>query len=73
MADNHAFITGLNTGLFALIVLVNIPGFRIGRWIAHFGTGVALLVIALLAVLLFFHPHTSSSHPSHWLFPSSRC
>jgi amino acid transporter len=63
MVDSHAFITGLNIGLFGLIVLVNIPGFRMGRWIAHFGTGVTLLVIALLAVLLFVHPHTSSSHP----------
>jgi amino acid transporter len=63
MANSHAFINGLNIGLFTLIVLVNFRGFRVGRWIAHFGTGVAILVIALLAVLLLFHPHTDSAHP----------
>jgi len=63
IADSHGVITALNFGLFALILLVNIPGLRVGRWIAHFGTGVTLLVIALLAVLLFVHPHTSRTHP----------
>jgi glutamate:GABA antiporter len=63
MAGSHVFTNGLNIGLFALIVLVNFPGFRIGRWIAHFGTAVAILVIMLLAVLLCFHPHATSSHP----------
>jgi amino acid transporter len=63
IADSHSVITGLNFGIFALILLVNIPGLRTGRWIAHFGTGVTLLVIALLAVLLFVHPHTTRAHP----------
>jgi amino acid transporter len=63
MPDSRAFVIALNIGLFAAILLINIPGFRIGRWIAHFGTGVMLLVIALLTVLLFVHPHTSSVHP----------
>lgn len=64
MADSHAFVMALDIGLFAAILAINIPGFRIGRWIAHFGTGVMLLVIALLAVLLFVHPHTSRAHIS---------
>jgi amino acid transporter len=51
----------LNVGLFAAILAINIPGFRTGRWIAHFGTGVMVLVIALLAILLFVHPHTGSA------------
>jgi amino acid transporter len=63
MADSSTLITGLNVGLFALILLVNIPGFGIGRWIAHFGTGVTLLVIALLVVLLIVHPHATHVHP----------
>jgi amino acid transporter len=63
IADSHSVITGLNFGVFALILLVSIPGLRTGRWIAHFGTGVTLLVIVLLAVLLFVHPHTNRAHP----------
>ena len=64
MADSHVFFNGLNVALFALIVAVNFPGFRIGRWIAHFGTAVAILVeILLLAVLLVFHPRATSAHP----------
>ena len=51
----------LNVGLFAAILAINIPGFRIGRWIAHFGTGVMVLVIALLAMLLLVHPQTSGA------------
>ena len=51
----------LNVGLFAAILAINIPGFRIGRWIAHMGTAVMVLVIALLAILLFVHPHSSAA------------
>jgi len=65
MENSHSLITTLNLTLFALILLINIPGFGIGRWVAHFGTGVTLAVTALLLVLLFLHPHTSPSHPHH--------
>jgi len=63
MAGSGALITSLNIGLFAFILLVNIPGLGIGRWVAHFGTTVTLLVTALLIVLLFYHPHASAPHP----------
>jgi amino acid transporter len=59
MADSRAFVMTLDIGLFAAILAINIPGFRLGRWIAHIGTGVLVLVIALLVILLFVHPHTS--------------
>jgi amino acid transporter len=61
MADSRVLIMALNVGLFAAILAINIPGFRIGRWIAHFGTAVMVLVIALLAILLVVHPHTSGA------------
>jgi amino acid transporter len=60
MTDSRAFVMALDVGLFAAILAINIPGFRIGRWIAHTGTGVMVLVIALLGILLFVRPHTSS-------------
>jgi amino acid transporter len=63
MADSGAFITGLNFGLFALIFLVNIPGFGIGRWVSHLGTALMLLVTALLLILTFVHPHATHAHP----------
>jgi amino acid transporter len=63
MADSRAFITGLNLGLFALIFLVNIPGFGIGRWVSHVGTALMLLVTALLLILTFVHPHATRAHP----------
>ena len=63
MADNHMLINSLSVGLFAVILLVNIPGFVMGRWVSHFGTAVTVLVTLLLAVLLFYHPHTSAAHP----------
>jgi amino acid transporter len=63
MAESNALIAALNVGLFALMLLVSIPGMRVGRWVAHFGTTATLFVAGLLIVLLFVHPHTSVAHP----------
>jgi amino acid transporter len=63
MHDNHSLIVGLSVGLFVLILLVNLPGFGIGKWVSHFGTAVTVLVTVLLVGLLFFHPHASAVHP----------
>ena len=63
MEDNHALIAALTIGLFVVILLVNVPGFGIGRWVSHFGTAVTVLVTLLLMALLFFHPHASAAHP----------
>jgi hypothetical protein len=55
-----------NIGLFALI-LSSIAGFGIGRWAAHFGSGLTVLVsLVVLVGLLFFHPHATTAH-SHIL------
>jgi amino acid transporter len=63
MEDNHTLILGLTVGLFLVILLVNLPGFGIGRWVSHFGTMVTVMVTVLLMGLLFFHPHASALHP----------
>jgi len=63
METSKGLINALSLGLFALILLVNIPGLGLGRWVAHFGTAVTVLVTSLLMSLLFFHPHASSAHP----------
>ena len=63
MEDNHTLILGLTVGLFLVILLVNLPGFGIGRWVSHFGTLVTVMVTVLLMGLLFFHPHSSALHP----------
>jgi amino acid transporter len=63
MQNSHALIGWLSVGLFAAILLVNVPGFGIGKWVSHFGTAVTLLVTVLLMALLFVHPHTSAAHP----------
>jgi amino acid transporter len=58
IADNHLAIASLNICLFVGIFLACVPGLRIGRWISHVGTAATLLVVGLLIVLLFVHPHT---------------
>ncbi len=63
MEDSHLLINSLNVAMFVLILLVNIPGFGIGRWVSHFGTAVTVLVTVLLMALLFFHPHANAAHP----------
>ncbi|MGP8259386.1 MAG: APC family permease [Acidobacteriaceae bacterium] len=63
MEENHSLILGLSVGLFLLILMVNLPGFGIGRWVSHFGTAVTVMVTVLLMGLLFVHPHASAIHP----------
>ena len=61
--DNHTLIAALTIGLFLVMLVVNLPGFGIGRWVSHFGTAVTVGVTVLLMGLLFIHPHASASHP----------
>jgi amino acid transporter len=63
MAESHAMIYGINIAVFALILVVNIPGLRIARWVSHIGTAATLIVAALLIGLLFIHPHANSVRP----------
>jgi hypothetical protein len=57
-------IHGFNIGLFALILVICIVGFKIGKYIAHFGTFTMILVNALLVGLLFVHPHATRGAPA---------
>ncbi len=63
MAENHALSTGLNIGLFAMILAICVPGFGIGKYVSHFGTAVMVLVNVVLAVLIFYHPNATAAHP----------
>jgi amino acid transporter len=62
MATNNWFILALSVVLFGIILLVNLPGFHIGKWVSHFGTAVMLLVTFLLMILLVWHPHQTATH-----------
>ena len=63
MEESHGLIVGLSVAIFLVILLVNLPGFRIGRWVSHFGTAVTVLVALLVMGLLFWHPHAGAMHP----------
>ena len=63
ITESKTFLASLNVGLFAFLLLVNVPGLRIGRWVAHFGTAVTLLVTSLLVALIFIHPGATPAHP----------
>lgn len=63
LAESKSLIATINFVAFGLILIVNIPGFPVGRWIARLGTTVALSIVALLVVLLFFHPGATAAHP----------
>jgi amino acid transporter len=65
VAENNWVIGGLNIVLFAFILLLNIRGLGVARWVAHLGTTTTLLVTALLLILIFYHPHASAVHPHH--------
>jgi amino acid transporter len=61
--NNHLLVAAFTVALFVVILFVNLPGFGIGRWVAHFGTAVTVLVTMLLMGLLFYHPHANALHP----------
>jgi len=65
IGESNWAIHGFNIGLFALILVICIVGFKIGKYIAHFGTFTMILVNALLVGLLFVHPHATAAHPHH--------
>ena len=67
MENSTGLITALNFGLLLFMLAVNIPGFILGRWVAHFCTLVILAVIALAEMLLVFHPHAAAAttHAAH--------
>jgi amino acid transporter len=63
MAGSHMLIAALTLGLFVVILLINLRGLALGRWVSHFGTLVTVGVTLLLGALLVWHPHTSAIHP----------
>jgi len=56
LENSTASITAINFVLLLFMLLVNIRGFSLGRWVAHFGTFVLLVSIALAELLLVYHP-----------------
>ena len=63
MNDSRPLIYALDAVLLGLILVVNVVGFKLGRWVSHFGTAVMLLVTGTLMVLLFWHPGATALHP----------
>lgn len=63
MTESNAMIAAVGAAVFALILLANIPGFSIGRWMAYVGAAMTLFVAGLLAVLVFVHPHATALRP----------
>ena len=63
MAESTPLINLFNFTLFGIILILCIVGFKILKWVAHFGTFSMICVNVLLVGLLFFHPHASTAHP----------
>jgi amino acid transporter len=65
IANSNKLINTFNITLFAIILVLCVVGFRILKWVAHFGTFCMVAVNILLVGLLFFHPHATRLHPHH--------
>ena len=65
LAEDNRVINIFNLTLFAVILVICVVGFSIGKWVAHFGTAMMILVNLILVGLLFLHPHASAAHPHH--------
>jgi amino acid transporter len=63
MAESRRLTFGLNVFLFGLMLVVNIPGMKLGKWVSRFGAGVMLVVTATLLLVLVWHPGATTAHP----------
>src|SRR5271170_2682996 len=63
MAESRGLTFALDGLLFGLMLVINVFGMRLGRWVSHFGNGMMVIVALLLAVLLVWHPGASAAHP----------
>jgi amino acid transporter len=65
LVTSNTAINSFNIILFVLILIICMVGFKIGKWVSHFGTFMMILVNILLVFLLFVHPHATAQHPHH--------
>ncbi len=63
MAESRGLTFALDGLLFGLMLVMNVFGMRLGRWVSHFGNGMMVIVASLLAALLVCHPGASAAHP----------
>ncbi|AXC09394.1 amino acid permease-associated region [Acidisarcina polymorpha] len=63
MAESRRLTFSIDALLFGTMLAINVPGMRLGRWVAGFGSGVMGLLVLTLAVLLVWHPGASAAHP----------
>ena len=63
MADSRPLTYACDGVLLGVILVVNVFGFRAGRWVSHFGTALMVGLTAVLMVLLVWHPGATAAHP----------
>ncbi len=63
MADSKPLTYVCDGLLLGVILVVNVFGFRAGRWVSHFGTALMVGLTAMLMVLLVWHPAATAAHP----------
>jgi amino acid transporter len=71
MRTSFWLATGVNLVVFCFILGVNIRGFKLGKWVSHFGTAAMLAVQFTLIALLFVRPHgqVPPQAPFSWALP----
>lgn len=74
LPSSRTFISALNGGLFAALILVTIRGLSLGKWVHN--TGAILLLVTYGALIaLPFIAHTAGKlpvyHPIEWVFPTA--
>jgi amino acid transporter len=63
MAESQPLTLALGGAVLTLIFAANVIGFHYGRWIAHFGAAVMVILTMTFAVLLVWHPAATAAHP----------
>ncbi len=71
MRTSFPLVTGVNLVVFCFILAVNLQGFKVARWVSHFGTAAMLAVQFTLIGLLFVRPHGQAppQPPFSWALP----
>lgn len=63
MAESRPLTFALSGAVLTFIFFINVIGFHFGKWIAHFGAAVMIVLTLTFAVLLIWHPTATAAHP----------
>jgi amino acid transporter len=63
MAESQPLTFAFDAVLLVAVLVVNIVGFHLGKWISHVSAGLMVMLALTFFILLFWHPAATLTHP----------